>query len=165
MAGACGAARTGQLPLAAVRYFNPYQSPTNWAAGGSAIYQGGGASVRKYSGSIPVDNLSGTYALVLDAVNPAGGRWNVFFKVSGNPLNWLRTGTLPPTLQVAPVSSGFTLSWPLPSAPFRLFSTSSLTLPVTWIHVTNQPVRFANRVRQAFLPGGTGRTFFWRLQL
>ena len=87
--------RASQLPLAAVQYFNPYQSPTNWAAGGSAIYQGGGATVRNYNGTLPVDNLAGTYAVVLDAVNPAGGYWNVFFKVSGNPLNWLRTGTNP----------------------------------------------------------------------
>src|ERR1017187_9987868 len=32
-----------QLPLASVRYFNPYQNPTNW--GNSAIYSGGGATV------------------------------------------------------------------------------------------------------------------------
>ncbi|MGA3144094.1 MAG: glycoside hydrolase family 9 protein [Verrucomicrobiota bacterium] len=85
----------GQLPLASVCYFNPYQSPTNWGSGGSAIYQSGAAVVRNVNGTIPVDNLGGTYALVLDSVNPPGGTWSVFFKISGNPLNWLRTGTNP----------------------------------------------------------------------
>jgi hypothetical protein len=32
---------------------------------------------------------------VLDAVNPPGGWWNVQFKISGNPLNFLRIGTNP----------------------------------------------------------------------
>lgn len=84
-----------ELPLASVRYFNPYQNPTNWGGWGSAIYQGGGASVRNVSGTVPVDNLGGTQALVLDAINPPGGWWNVLFKISGNSLNYLRTGTNP----------------------------------------------------------------------
>ncbi len=62
---------------------------------GSAIYQGSGASVRNVSGTVPVDNLSGTRALVLDAVNPPGAWWNVLFKISGNSFNYLRTGTNP----------------------------------------------------------------------
>ena len=84
--------RADQLPLASVRYFNDYQNPTNWG-GWSTIYQGGGASVRNYAGKIPVDNVGGVRAMVLDAVNPPGGYWNVQFKVSGNPLNMLRVGT------------------------------------------------------------------------
>jgi hypothetical protein len=32
---------------------------------------------------------------VLDAVNPPGGWWNAQFKISGNPLNFLRIGTNP----------------------------------------------------------------------
>jgi hypothetical protein len=87
--------RAGQLPLASVQYFNPYQNPTNWGGWGSAIYQGGGASVRNVNGTVPVDKVGGTPALVLDAVNPPGGWWNVLFKISGNPLNYLRTGTNP----------------------------------------------------------------------
>src|SRR5664279_5048024 len=87
--------KAGQLPLASVKYFNPYQNPTNWGGWGSAIYQGSSASVRNVNGTVPVDNLCGTQALVLDAVNPPGGWWNVYFKVSGNPLNYLRTGTNP----------------------------------------------------------------------
>ena len=87
--------KAGQLPLASVKYFNPYQNPTNWGGWGSAIYQGSGASVRNVNGTVPVDNLGGTQALVLDAVNPPGGWWNVLFKVSGNTLNYLRTGTNP----------------------------------------------------------------------
>ena len=90
-----GQIEAGQLPLASVRYFNPYQNPTNWGGWGSSIYQGSGASVRNVNGTLPVDNLSGTQALVLDAVNPPGGWWNVLFKVSGNSLNYLRTGTNP----------------------------------------------------------------------
>jgi len=84
-----------QLPLASVRYFNPYQNPTNWGGWGSAIYQGSGASVRNVNGTVPVEDVDGTKALVLDAVNPPGGYWNVLFKVSGNPLNFLRIGTNP----------------------------------------------------------------------
>ena len=91
--------RAGQLPLASVCYFNAHQNPyqylTNWANGGSAIYQSGPAVVRNVNGTIPVDNLDGTQALVLDSVNPPGGAWSVYFKISGNPLNWLRTGTNP----------------------------------------------------------------------
>src|SRR5664280_241427 len=83
------------LPLAAVRYFNPFLGQSNWAAGGSAIYFGGTASVSNYSGAIPIGNLGGTNALVLNATNPPGGWWNAFLKISGNPLNWLRTGTNP----------------------------------------------------------------------
>ena len=93
MASDC--ARAGQLPLASVCYFNPYQELTSWDNGGSAIYQSGAAVVRNVNGTIPVDNLSGTYALVLDSVNPPGGTWSAYFKISGNPLNWLRTGTNP----------------------------------------------------------------------
>jgi hypothetical protein len=88
-------ARAAQLPLASVRYFNPYQNPTNWGGWGSAIYQGGGAVVRNVNGTVPVDNLGDARALVLDSVNPPGGWWSAFFKISGNPLNWLRTGTNP----------------------------------------------------------------------
>jgi hypothetical protein len=83
------------LPLASVRYFNPYQNPTNWGGWGSAIYQGGGAAVRNVNGTVPVDNLGDTRAMVLDSLNPPGGWWSVFFKISGNPLNWQRTGTNP----------------------------------------------------------------------
>ena len=85
----------GQLPLASVRYFNPYQNPTNWGGWGSAIYQGNGASVRNVGGTVPVDTVGGVQALVLDSVNPPGAWWNVLFKVSGNSLNWLRTGSNP----------------------------------------------------------------------
>ena len=88
-------ARAAELPLASVRYFNPYQHPTNWTGWGSAIYSGNGATVRNYGGTAPVDNVGGTEALVLDAVNPPGGYWSAQFKVSGNPLNYLRTGTNP----------------------------------------------------------------------
>lgn len=88
-------ARAAQLPLTSVRYFNPYQNPTNWGGWGSAIYQGGGAIVRNVSGTVPVDNLGDARALVLDSVNPPDGWWSVFFKISGNPLNWLRTGSNP----------------------------------------------------------------------
>lgn len=84
-----------QLPLASVRYFNPYQNPTNWGGWGSAIYQGAGAVVRNVNGTVPVDDVGGTTALVLDSVNPPGGYWNVLFKVSGNSLNFFRTGTNP----------------------------------------------------------------------
>lgn len=84
-----------QLPLASVKYFNPYQNPINWGGWGSAIYQGSGASVSNVNGTVPVNNLSGTQALVLDSVNPPGGWWNVLFKISGNSLNYLRTGTNP----------------------------------------------------------------------
>lgn len=84
-----------QLPLGSVRYFNPYQNPTNWGGWGSAIYQGGGAVVRNVNGTVPVESVGGAKALVLDAVNPPGGWWNVLFKVSGNSLNWLRTGPNP----------------------------------------------------------------------
>ena len=86
---------TAQLPLASVKYFNPYQNPTNWGGWGSAIYQGSGAVVRNVNGTVPVDNIGGTKALVLDSVNPPGGYWNVQFKVSGNSLNFLRIGTNP----------------------------------------------------------------------
>lgn len=46
----------------------------------------------------------GIYALVLDAVNPPGAYWSVFFKVTGNPLNWSRTeyqsdGSPPPQME------------------------------------------------------------------
>ena len=89
----------GQLPLASVRYFDPYQNPyqylTNWGNGGSAIYQSGSAVVRNVNGTIPVDNLGGTFALVLDSVYPSSGSWSASFKISGNPLNWLRSGTNP----------------------------------------------------------------------
>lgn len=61
-----------ELPLASVRYFNPYQNPASWGGWGSAIYQGGGASVRNVNGTVPVDNLTGIQALVLDTVNPPG---------------------------------------------------------------------------------------------
>ena len=84
--------RADPLPLASVRYFNDYQNPTNWG-GWSTIYQGGGASVRSYAGKIPVVDVGGVRTMVLDAVNPPGGYWNVQFKVSGNPLNMLRVGT------------------------------------------------------------------------
>lgn len=90
-----GSALCAQLPLGSVKYFNPYQNPTNWGGWGSAIYQGSGAVVRNVSGTVPVDNVGGTQALVLDAVNPPGAWWNVLFKVSGNSLNFLRTGTNP----------------------------------------------------------------------
>jgi endoglucanase len=88
-------ASSAQLPLASVGYFNPYQNPTNWGGWGSAIYQGAGAVVRNVNGTVPVDNVGGTQSLVLDSVNPPGGWWNVLFKVSGNSLNFLRTGTNP----------------------------------------------------------------------
>jgi hypothetical protein len=39
-------AHADPLPLTAVHYFNDYQNPTNWGNWGSAIYWGGGASVR-----------------------------------------------------------------------------------------------------------------------
>jgi endoglucanase len=84
-----------QLPLASVKYFNPYQNPTNWGGWGSAIYSGGGAAVRNVNGTVPVDNVGGTRALVLDSTNPPGAYWNVLFKVSGNSLNFLRIGTNP----------------------------------------------------------------------
>jgi hypothetical protein len=84
-----------QLPLASVRYFNPFQNPTNWGGWGSAIYQGNGASVRNISNTVPVDSVGGIPSLVLDSVNPPGAWWNVLFKVSGNSLNWLRIGTNP----------------------------------------------------------------------
>ena len=51
--------------------------------------------MRNVNGTVPVDNLTGTQALVLDTVNPPGGWWNVLFKISGNSLNYLRTGTNP----------------------------------------------------------------------
>jgi endoglucanase len=85
----------GQLPLSSVNYFNPYQDPASWSVGGTAIYQGNGASVRNSNGAVPVTNWAGVPALLLDAVNPPGAYWNVYFKVSGNPLNWLRVGTNP----------------------------------------------------------------------
>ena len=88
-------ASSAQLPLGSVSYFNPYQDPTNWSGWGSAIYQGLGAVVRNVGGTVPVDTVDGTQALVLDAVNPPGAYWNVLFKVSGNSLNFLRTGTNP----------------------------------------------------------------------
>jgi endoglucanase len=84
-----------QLPLGSVRYFDPYTNPTNWGGWGSAIYQGGAANVRNIGGTVPVGTVSGKQALVLDSVNPPGGWWNVYFKVSGNSLNYLRTGTNP----------------------------------------------------------------------
>ncbi len=84
-----------QLPLASVQYFNPYQNPGSWGGWGAAIYQGSGASVSNVSGTGPVKNLSGVQALVLDSVNSPGGWWNVFFKISGNSLNYLRPGTNP----------------------------------------------------------------------
>jgi len=89
------AASASQLPLASVKYFNPYQNPTSWGGWGSAIYQGAGAAVQNVSGSAPVDTVDGMKAMVLDSVNPPGGYWNVLFKVSGNSLNFLRTGTNP----------------------------------------------------------------------
>jgi len=89
------AASSAQLPLGSVKYFNPYQHPTSWGGWGSAIYQGSGAVVRNVNGTVPVDNVGGTEALVLDSVNPLGAWWNVLFKVSGNSLNFLRTGTNP----------------------------------------------------------------------
>ncbi len=94
-AGVPASGRAAQLPLASVRYFNPYQFPTNWSTGGSAIYQGGGASVRNIAGTAPVDNLGGERVIVLDSVTPPGAYWTAYFKISGNPLNWLRTGTNP----------------------------------------------------------------------
>jgi endoglucanase len=84
-----------ELPLASVHYFNSYQSPTNWGGWGSAIYQGNGASVANIANTVPVTNINGVAAMVLDAINPPGAYWNVLFKVSGNPLNWLRTGANP----------------------------------------------------------------------
>ncbi len=83
-----------ELPLASVHYFNGYQDPTNWGGWGSAIYTNGGAAVVNISGTVPVTNLNGVEAMVLDAVN-SSGFWDVIFKVSGNPLNWLRTGANP----------------------------------------------------------------------
>jgi hypothetical protein len=88
-------ALAAQLPLASVKYFNPYQNPTNWGGWGSAIYSGGGAVIRNVNGTVPVDNVGGTPALVLDSTNPPGAYWNVLFKVSGNSLNFLRIGTNP----------------------------------------------------------------------
>ena len=67
---ACVAAHADSLPLASVRYFNAYQNPTNWDGWSSAIYQGGGASVRNYAGKTPVDDVGGVRTIVLDAVNP-----------------------------------------------------------------------------------------------
>ena len=87
-----GSGLSSQLPLASVKYFNPYQNPSNWGGWGSAIYQGSGTVVRNVNGTVPVDNVGGTQALVLDSVNPPGAWWNVLFKVSGNSLNFLRTG-------------------------------------------------------------------------
>lgn len=84
-----------ELPLASVRYFNPYTNPTNWGGWGSYIYPGGGASVQNDSGTVPVANVGGTRALVLNSVNPPGGYWTVQFKISGNTFNYLRTGTNP----------------------------------------------------------------------
>jgi len=92
---ACGTSLAAQLPLASVRYFNAYQHPTNWGGWGSAVYVGGGASVRNVNGTLPVDYADGVPAIVLDSVNPPGGWWNVGFKVSGNQLNFLRVGTNP----------------------------------------------------------------------
>ncbi len=88
-------ARAEQLPLASVKYFDPYQNPTSWGGWGSSIYQGSGAVVRNVGGAVPVEDVGGTKALVLDSVNPPGGWWNVLFKVSGNSLNFYRTGTNP----------------------------------------------------------------------
>jgi endoglucanase len=84
-----------ELPLASVHYFNPYQNPTNWGGWGSAVYQGNGATVVNISNTVPVTNINGVSAMVLNAINPPGAYWNVLFKVSGNPLNWLRTGSNP----------------------------------------------------------------------
>ena len=95
LAGAPQFIVAGELPLASVHYFNPYQDPTNWGGWGSVIYQGGGATVLNITNTAPVTNVNGTYAILLDAVNPPGAYWNVLFKVSGNTLNWLRTGTNP----------------------------------------------------------------------
>lgn len=90
-----GKVEAAQLPLPSVQYFNPYQNPASWGGWGSAIYQGGGASVSNVSGTVPVHNLDGNPVLVLDSVSPPGGWWNVLFKISGNSLNYLRTGTNP----------------------------------------------------------------------
>jgi endoglucanase len=84
-----------ELPLASVHYFNPYQNPTNWDGWGSTIYQGNGATVVNITNTVPVTNVNGQAAMVLNAINPPGAYWNVLFKVSGNPLNWLRTGSDP----------------------------------------------------------------------
>lgn len=91
----CFSSRADTPPLASVRYFNAYQNPTNWDGWSSAVYQGGGASVRNYAGKTPVDDVGGVRAIVIDAVNPPGGWWNIQFKISGNPLNFLRIGTNP----------------------------------------------------------------------
>ncbi|MFO1477762.1 MAG: glycoside hydrolase family 9 protein [Verrucomicrobiota bacterium] len=92
---ATGISRAAQLPLASIKYFNPYQNPTNWGGWGSAVYSGGGATVRNVSGTLPVDVVDGGRSMVIDSVNPPGAYWNVLFKVSGNSLNFLRTGTNP----------------------------------------------------------------------
>jgi hypothetical protein len=90
-----GSTFAAQLPLASVKYFSPYQNPTNWGGWGSAIYQGGGATVRNVSGTVPVDVVDGTRSMVIDAVNPPGAYWNILFKISGNSFNFFRTGTNP----------------------------------------------------------------------
>jgi endoglucanase len=95
LAGPLASPGKAELPLASVHYFNPYQDPTNWGGWGSAIYQGNGANVVNISNTVPVTNINGVDAMVLNAVNPPGAYWNVLFKVSGNSLNWLRTGANP----------------------------------------------------------------------
>ncbi len=85
-----------ELPLHSVRYFNPYQDPTSWGNPTwlSAVSTSGSATVSNVSSALPVTSVNGVSAMVINSVDSSGS-WNVVFKISLNPLNWLRTGANP----------------------------------------------------------------------
>jgi len=96
LAGLLTLAVRAELPLHSVRYFNPYQNPTSWGNPTwlSTVSTSGSASVSNVSSALPVTSVNGVSAMVINSVDSSGS-WNVIFKITLNPLNWLRTGANP----------------------------------------------------------------------
>jgi hypothetical protein len=67
------------------------------------------------------------------------------------------------TLSVAPGTNSVVLAWPAEAGPFSLHSTTNLTMPVTWLRVTNAPF-LNNGLWVASLPMSTNGQRFYRLQ-
>jgi len=83
------------LPLNTVRYYNNFENKKYWDGWGSAAYPEGLAKITNKDRALPIQVIDGRSSMVVEVENPQGDPWAVYFKVSGNSLNFLRVGRHP----------------------------------------------------------------------
>ena len=96
--------------------------------------------------------LSGTYSLAVIATDDSGA------KAIGGPLQ-IQVLSSPLRLQIAKSGTNAALSWTTNAVGYLLESTPSLTPPITWIALTNQPITTGTVFRAEVAIPGAGRVY------